>query len=63
MVIGTFVPLNFKDCCIIYSRKMFKLKEKMPPKYSEVLVHLKNIESPDQMALISFNFFYFHLKT
>ena len=31
---------------------MFKFKKKVPPVNSEVLVHLKNIESPTSVCLI-----------
>ena len=53
VVSGTFtllkwslVPPDFKQCCIRYSWKLFQILIKVLPVNSEVMVDLKNIESP-----------------
>ena len=55
MVPGTLVPPDFKECCIRYSRNLFKFRYKVLPVNSEVLVHLKNIEGPMRRSYIQLN--------
>ena len=47
MAFGTNVPPDFKECCMRYSLIVQFLIKKVPPVNSEVLIHSKNIESPD----------------
>jgi hypothetical protein len=50
------VPSDFKECCLRYSWTIVKiLIKKIPPVNSEVLVDMKNIESPVVCYTIKIN--------
>ena len=47
------VPPDFKECSIRYSWKLSNFDKKVLPVNSEVLIDLKNIESPGNSSKIT----------